>query len=180
MILKDSFYVLTGGPGAGKTTLIEQLTKKGYNCIPEVGRKIIKEQLSFGGTALPWSNTDNYANFMLQYSLQDYISHYSEMRICFFDRGIPDILGYAELINMPNQALYINSVENFRYNSTVFILPPWEDIYIMDSERKQDFKLATTTYNTMKKVYEEYGYNLIEVPCMSISERINFIIDRIG
>lgn len=180
MTLKNNFHVLTGGPGSGKTTLIEQLKKRGYNCVPEVGRTIIKKQLSFGGTALPWSNVSNYSNLMLQYSLQDYISLSSEIDIHFFDRGIPDVLGYTELINLSNQDIYINSVENFRYNSTVFILPPWEDIYKTDSERKQDFKLAITTYNMMKKIYKKYDYKLVEVPCMSIPERIDFILDRIG
>lgn len=180
MILKNNFYILTGGPGSGKTTLIEQLKKRGYNCIPEVGRAIIKKQLSFGGSALPWSNAGNYSNLMLQYSLRDYISFSSEIAISFFDRGIPDVLGYAELINLSNRDIYINCVENFRYNTTVFILPPWEDIYNTDSERKQDFKLAITTYKMMKNIYEKHGYKLVEVPRMSIPERVNFILNEIG
>lgn len=180
MTVKNNFYVLTGGPGSGKTTLIEQLKKEGYNCVPEVGRAIIKKQLSFGGSAVPWSNASEYANLMLQYSLQDYISLSSETSTHFFDRGISDILGYTELINLSNKDTYINSTENFRYNSTVFILPPWESIYKTDTERKQDFKLAVATYNMMKSIYEKYDYKLVEVPCMSIPERIKFILDRIG
>jgi len=179
MTLKNNFYVLTGGPGSGKTTLIEQLSDMGFNCIPEVGRKIIKNQLAFGGTALPWLNTTNYSELMLQHSIQDYTSLLSETDTCFFDRGIPDVLGYTELINLLNQGIYINGVENFRYNSKAFILPPWEDIYKTDTERKQDFALAVTTYHTMKKVYEKYNYTLVEVPCLPVSERIDFILDRI-
>lgn len=180
MTHKNNFYVLTGGPGSGKTTLIEQLSKNGYNCVPEVGRTIIKKQLLLGGTALPWSNVDDYSNLMLQYSLQDFISLSPRTDIHFFDRGIPDVLGYAELINLANQDIYTNSVENFRYNSTVFILPPWEDIYTTDAERKQDFKLAIDTYDIMKKIYEKYDYKLVDIPCMSVSERIDFILDKIG
>lgn len=179
MILKNNFYVLTGGPGSGKTTLIEQLEEMGYNCVAEVGRRIIKKELSVGGTALPWSDVSKYAELMLQYSLQDYISLSSEPDIYFFDRGIPDVLGYANLIHLLNQDIYISCVENFRYNPTVFILPPWEKIYTTDSERKQDFELATATYHMMKKIYERYGYKLVEVPAMSVSDRINFILDRI-
>lgn len=179
-MLKNNFYVLTGGPGSGKTTLIEYLGRMGYNFVPEVGRKIIREQLASGGSALPWSDTAEYSDLMLQYSLRDYISLSAQTDIFFFDRGIPDILGYTELINLPGRDVYIDSVRNFRYNPTVFILPPWEDIYSKDTERKQDFGLAMLTYHTMKKIYRQYGYQLIEIPCMSVAERSGFIVDMIG
>ena len=32
--------VLIGGPGTGKTTLINGLKKKGYNCMEEISRQI--------------------------------------------------------------------------------------------------------------------------------------------
>lgn len=179
MTLKNNFFILTGGPGSGKTTLIEQLKNKGYNCVPEVGRIIIKEQLSFGGTALPWSDVSSYSEQMLHYSLRDYISLSSEIDVYFFDRGIPDVLGYTALINLPNQHIYIDCVKNFRYNPMVLILPPWEDIYQTDAERKQDFKVAISTYNAMIKIYEKYDYKLVEVPRMTIPERINFILERV-
>ena len=38
------FIVLTGGPGSGKTTLIEALRRLGLAAAPEAGRAIIKEQ----------------------------------------------------------------------------------------------------------------------------------------
>ncbi|MNL14718.1 hypothetical protein D3C87_1356740 [compost metagenome] len=62
-------------------------------------------------------------------------------------------------------------VNKYRYNKTVFILPPWEEIYKIDSERKQDFQLAKETYNMIKDTYERLNYDLIEVPCLAFSER---------
>lgn len=180
MIIKNNYYILTGGPGSGKTTLIEHLTQIGYKCVPEVGRNIIKEQVAHGGTALPWSNAEDYALLMLQHSLTDYISYSTESNICFFDRGIPDTLGYAKLINISQLDLYINHTKEYRYNPSVFILPPWKCIYETDSERRQDFQLAVETYSMMKKVYTDYGYTLIEVPCMSISDRAEFIRENLS
>jgi predicted ATPase len=49
-------FVITGGPGAGKTTLIEALRAAGCVCAPEAGRQIIQDEVASGGTALPWTD----------------------------------------------------------------------------------------------------------------------------
>lgn len=177
---KNNFYILTGGPCSGKTSLIDTIHKMGYHCVPEVGRKIIKGQVIIGGDALPWADTGKYSNLMLSHSIQDYMQLFDSPELHFFDRGIPDTLGYVELINMLNKQKFIDAVEEYRYNPTVFILPPWEEIYKTDNERKQDFQLAVATYEAMKSVYQKAGYDLIELPLTTISQRIDFILGKIG
>ncbi len=179
MNTKNNFYILTGGPGSGKTTVIEQLIEMGYYCVPEVGRKIIKEQISLSGKAMPCLNPQDYSQQMLQHSICDYISHMQSKEVHFFDRGIPDVLGYVDLMNLANKRPFINAIKNFRYNLSVFVLPPWKEIYKTDTERTQDFKLATATYYHIKGVYEEYNYNLVELPFTSVLERTDFILNRI-
>ena len=51
----NNLIVFTGGPGAGKTSVIEKLIELGYACAPEVGRKVIKQQVALDGDALPWN-----------------------------------------------------------------------------------------------------------------------------
>jgi predicted ATPase len=48
----DNFFVLTGGPGVGKTTLLGELEKKKFKCVPEVAREIIKEQMKIEGEGI--------------------------------------------------------------------------------------------------------------------------------
>lgn len=45
MELSKHFYVITGGPGAGKTTLVNNLHALGYQVSSESGRAIIQAQL---------------------------------------------------------------------------------------------------------------------------------------
>ena len=52
-MIKYNFYVITGGPGAGKTSVLENLASKGYGYIPETARQIIRERLSKGLTPRP-------------------------------------------------------------------------------------------------------------------------------
>lgn len=50
------FYIITGGPGVGKTALIEELNRQGFSTVPEDARRIIKEQIDLGGDGLPWKD----------------------------------------------------------------------------------------------------------------------------
>ena len=78
---KSNFYVLTGGPGSGKTSVLQELERRGYICIPEVARPIIKEQISINGNALPWKNREKYSELMLQHSVRDFIQYQNENNI---------------------------------------------------------------------------------------------------
>ena len=49
-------FVITGAPGTGKTTIINALKARGYNCIDEISREIISNQIAIGGNALPWKD----------------------------------------------------------------------------------------------------------------------------
>jgi predicted ATPase len=96
-----NLFVITGGPGAGKTTVLLELEKRGFRFAPEVARQIIQEQMRVGGQALPWADRNLYANLMLERSIQSYREHTPVSTPIFSDRGIPDTLGYARLIGLP-------------------------------------------------------------------------------
>ena len=63
-----------------------------------------------------------------------------------------------------------------RYNSRVFIAPPWKEIYGRDEERRQSWDVAMRTYDIMAKTYAELGYELVELPRTSVAQRADFVI----
>ena len=99
MITKNNFYIITGGPGVGTTTLINELQTRKINCVPEVAREIIKDQMKNNGNALPWKDTKEYSKLMLSYSLRDFVEYLETDDLYFFDRGLPDTYGYERLMN---------------------------------------------------------------------------------
>ena len=68
----DHLFVVTGGPGAGKSALIEALSRRGVCSMPEAGRAIIREQVAIGGAALPWGDRALYAELMLGWELRSF------------------------------------------------------------------------------------------------------------
>lgn len=172
--------VISGGPGAGKTTVLGELGRRGYKCVAEAARQIIQEQVRDGGDALPWSNKELYCELMLERS----IASYQEQKIAsgsvtFFDRGIPDTLCYARLVGLPEGGI-VEACRKYRYARRVFLAPPWREIYATDEERKQDFAEAVKTYEVMARVYEDCGYEVVEIPRLPAVERADFILSMVS
>lgn len=181
MILKnENLFVVTGGPGVGKTTVLDELARRGYSVVPEVARQIIQEQVQSKGNALPWGDTERYTEMMLARSIESYQRLDSSQFPTFCDRGIPDTLCYAHIIKLTDTREIQAACEQFRYNSRVFLLPPWKEIYTTDTERKQTFDEAVDVYHQMMRAYGNCGYEICEVPRAPVSARADFILSRLG
>ncbi|QES88962.1 AAA family ATPase [Rhizosphaericola mali] len=70
-------------------------------------------------------------------------------------------------------------VKNCIYNPKIFILPPWEEIYKTDQERKQTWEEAVKTFETMKQTYLEFGYHAIEIPKGSVEDRCSCLLSHL-
>jgi predicted ATPase len=173
------FHIITGGPGSGKSSIIEGLRQRGFESAPEAGRAIIQDQLAIGGRALPWADRLLFAELMLSWDIRSYRLAEEHQATVFFDRGIPDVLGYLSLSDIPVPGHMNKAAALFPYNRTVFIAPPWKEIFHQDRERKQDFDEAVRTYEALAAVYEGLGYELVPVPKGSIDNRVQFILDRV-
>jgi predicted ATPase len=176
----ERLFVVTGGPGSGKSTLIDSLAGRGVCTMPETGRAIIQDQIAIGGEALPWSDRRAFAELMLSWEMRSYRDALGLSGRVIFDRGVPDVLGYLRLCNLPIPAHVERAAKVFRYHHRVFIAPPWPDIFAPDAERKQSFEEAVATYDAMVETYAALGYDLVPLPLSSVEERVQFVVAAIG
>lgn len=175
----DMYVILTGGPGGGKSSILKALGDRGYLCVDEVARDLIKQEVAAGGGALPWKDSETFRDNMFREKIKVYESIDHE-GVVFFDRGLIDCLAYSRLIDakIPEEMDQIS--RNTRFNKIVFVTPPWKEIYQNDEERKQSFQEAIETYDQIVAAYREYGYETVDLPKVSVEKRIEFILEKLG
>ncbi|HVF19137.1 MAG TPA: AAA family ATPase [Mycobacteriales bacterium] len=176
----DRLHVLTGGPGGGKTTLVERLAALGYATTPEAGRAILRDQAAIGGPLRPEVDPVAFLEAILQWELRSYRWAAATEGPVFLDRGVPDVAGAYRQLGRPVPAHVTAAVAAFRYAPAVFVAPPWPDIYVHDEERKHSWESAVRTYEVMVEAYGAAGYELVELPRMPVEDRVAFVLDAVG
>ncbi|MGO7624003.1 AAA family ATPase, partial [Rhizobium ruizarguesonis] len=51
-----------------------------------------------------------------------------------------------------------------RYHPSVFLTPPWPEIYTTDPERRHGFDEAVAEYDRLAAVYPTLGYDIVLLP----------------
>src|SRR3989344_724000 len=88
-------YVITGGPGVGKTTTLLELHKLGHTVVPEAARQLITQEQQKEKGVLPWTNLFVFQQLVTKLQLELERSVGKEM--AFLDRGFVDNFAYCKL-----------------------------------------------------------------------------------
>ncbi len=169
-----SIFVVAGGPGFGKTTLVKALAAMGYYCeFDDTARRLIA-RASAGGSA---ADTGSYGlNRAVIMERVRQFERAPEGRVCFFDRGVPDSLAY---MGRP-PAEFSELAGKYRYQSPVFVVPPWKKIFVPsggDTGRAEgSFAEALRIHRRILRVYSGLGYRLAEVPKTDAKDRTKFVV----
>ncbi|MFT5715331.1 MAG: putative ATPase [Flavobacterium sp.] len=178
--VQKEIIIIIGGPGTGKSTIIDGLIAKGFCCYPEISREVTLEAKKQGIEQLFLEKPLLFSELLLEGRKKQFTNAQNEPHnVVFIDRGIPDVLAYMHYIGDSYPASFDAVCREHTY-SKIFILPPWEEIYVSDEARYENYEQAKLIQNHLIETYQGYGYNLIEVPKDTVDNRILFILDEIS
>lgn len=170
--------VITGGPGAGKTTLLRALASAGHRTVEESARAVIAERLAQGDSPRPEPGT--FAREILRRDIDKYEATAALESWVFFDRGVVEAIGHVHAVTPLPAGELKDLLASYPMHSTVFVLPPWPEIYSTDRERDQTFEESVRVYDGLKSWYAACGYRLNEVPRTSALERAAHVLQTLG
>ncbi len=174
--------VIAGGPGSGKSTLLQALAESGEICYEESSRTLIREQLAQSGPLVPWGDLSAFAQecsermrAQLTHSARHGRPDTARRVRCFFDRGLPDLIGY--LSRGGQSAPDAWRAASRAYASAVFFAPPWRKIFVNDAERPQSFADAQELSAHIRRAYLDCGFQIIDLVKSSVADRLRQVFE---
>lgn len=165
-------YVLTGAPGGGKSTLIDEARRRGIATSPEVARAILSQP---GGMELRRDDPLGFAEAMLEAHRREWERHSGTGIPVIFDRGFPDVVGFLEVSGL-NVTPEIDRVcRTLRYSGPILRAPAWREIYCQDAQRIQSWEEAVASDEAVTAAWRRYGYEVSDLPFATIAERLRIL-----
>jgi len=169
--------VITGGPGAGKTTLLREFGRRGFATVDDTPRAIIRSRRALGLSPRP--SPLEFAEQVLRRDVELYARNTGQA-LTFFDRGVLDALAMVAHVAPERRAEMVVLATQYPYHRVVFVLPPWEEIYLRDDERDQDFAHAVRVYEPLVGWYRSCGYRVAPVPALPVGERCDHVLSALN
>jgi predicted ATPase len=176
----DRLFVIAGGPGAGKTTLIDALAARGWRTSREAARQIIQDQNTVGGRAIHAVDPMLAAEIALSWEIRAHREALALPGPVFFDRSLAELTAYGEVLGVPVPEHFRRAAALYRYNRKVFLAPFWPQIYGQDAERIQTLEEAEFNCAAAANAYVAAGYEIVELPRAGVAERVAFVLSECG
>lgn len=176
--MTNRFVVISGCSGGGKSSLLSELRRRGHSVVDEPGRRIVQEERQTGGLALPWIDLAAFACRAVDTAIADLEAARMKSGWVFFDRGAVDAACALEHVTGNPVLERLGSL--YRYHPTVFLAPPWPQIYVVEPERRHGFDAAVAEFERLERAYPMLGYRVVVLPKQSVGERADFVLARLA
>ncbi|MER5650104.1 AAA family ATPase [Streptosporangium sp. NPDC002524] len=175
-------YILTGTPGAGKTSILRVLETHGYGVVDEAATAVIALEQA-RGEAEPWSRPsfiDDIVALQRQrqtrtFTTATHIQVYDRSPICthalstYLEHPIPTSLS-AEIDRITRERIYQRQV--FFVRNLGFCEPT--------AARRIGFEDSLEFERVHEESYRAFGYELVDIPAGSLTDRVAMVRESIS
>jgi len=167
--------VFTGGPCSGKSTILEELSKRGFSVLRETAKEIVTKRKD-----IPMTKEESEIRQDLIFNEQLKKEENAEgglIGVLFLDRSLIDGLGYSVLYEGEDSIKrYTPMIKEKEYNK-IFLF----ERLPFDSQgfRPETEEEANRIHSAMNSIYKRFGYEPINVQKMSVKRRVNFVLENV-
>jgi predicted ATPase len=167
-------FVLTGGHGVGKSSLIAALELRGEHVVHEAAATI-RSLGRANGDPFPEETPDFESCVLALHLLRESRVPPSAQRV-FLDRGAPDHLAYARAGRWPLSGSEIASCRDAHYALAFMVEPPASGVPTI-GRAEADF--CRRLVAMIEEVYAESGIPVIKLPYMPVDDRVALILHTV-
>jgi predicted ATPase len=163
-------YIITGGSGTGKSTVLEILKQRGFGVVEETARREFAKNPSL----------DRRDPQLQVYFAKIRAAEEARLQgICFLDRSIIDNLAYLEKYGLQTPAELTALIRQSKYEKEVFFMsmPPEERHGA--PQTKNTYEASLKEHEALARIYEEHGYRIINVPFAPYAWQAAFILEKV-
>lgn len=167
-------YILTGGPGTGKSSIIRALELyHKEQVIDEAAEDYIRLRQA-QGVKEPWLEKDFQEGILKLQILREQKIHPEAKRV-FIDRSVLDGLAYTEDEQIKKKIL--EAEKKAGYEKKVFLIE-----HLGQTEktavRRENHEEAVKLGEKLGQIYKELGYEVIRIPAGPLEERVAKVLEE--
>jgi predicted ATPase len=170
-----NWYVITGSPCSGKTSVILQLEQLGYKVVHEVARAYINDELRKGKTLDEIKADMSLFEHNIFYRKIEMESSLPDKAIVFLDRAIPDSIAYFRFAGLNPEEPEKESAD-IRYRK-IFLFDRLRIKH--DKVRNENEEDSTLIDRLIEETYKTLGYEILRVPLLPVNRRTGFILENL-
>lgn len=173
----NNWFVVTGAPSSGKTTVLLELEKQGHSWIPEAARTFIDSEIAKGKT-IKQIRADEILFQKKVFQMKEKIEKKLIVeKTTFFDRAIPDTIAYMLFNKYKSIDPYIvKGTQQSKYKKVfLFERLPFEQDYARTEDTSQLYRLELL----LELVYKKLNMPVVRVPVLPIPQRVQFVLKHI-
>jgi predicted ATPase len=175
-------YVLTGAPGAGKTSILKTLQDRGYQVVGEAATDVIAREQALGVDE-PWREADFVDKIVALQRQRQLAPVPADVRVQVFDRSPLCTLALALYLGEPVTPRLAREVARVThehvYEGEVFFVRPLGFVE-RTAARRISYRESLDFEAVHEGVYRRHRFDILDVSAGPVSGRADAIDSRIA